>query len=180
MRRLLVLVVLGVIIGGTIGAGGSLGGAAAGATTARQQAKSTGDRLVARLLQSDHSCDERSDHGYFGKGASYLASCDAKDGSFRFIVVVPVRTGGLNVDTAYIRARIDDTCADAGGAVYSAGVRGRFVVMYLGRGSAAVAGSGASVAVGLWNGLLDQLQETSGTFRSGEICAGGRVLQKLA
>jgi hypothetical protein len=148
------------------------------AATAKQQAKTTADGLVARLLQSDGACGQRTKHGYFGGGASYLASCAANDASFGFLAVVPVRKSGLSVDNDYIRARIDEVCSDTGGVVYTAGVRGRFVVMYLGRGVAETENSGASVAAGLWNGLLDQLAETSGTFQSSETCAGGHVLQR--
>jgi hypothetical protein len=150
----------------------------AGAATAKQQAKTTADGLVARLLQRDGACGRRTKHGYFGGGASYLASCAANDASFGFLAVVPVRKSGLSVDDDYIRARIDEVCADTGGVVYTAGVRGQFVVMYLGRGAAEIPDTGASVAAGLWNGLLEQLQESSGAFHSGETCANGHVLQR--
>lgn len=152
----------------------------AGAATDRGRARAVGDGLVARLMGEGAPCAVVTKQRFFGHGNSYLASCASKDRSFRFVVVVPVKPGGLTVDVPYIRARIDEVCTDTGGVVYSAGVKERFAAVYLGRGSDIEDGTGASVAVGLWNGLTGQLATTPGAFHTGETCAGGAVTQKVA
>lgn len=172
MRKIfIVLVLLSVLV--------AAGSSASTATADTVGARSLGDNLVRRLLQTK-SCTARSRHLTFGHGASYLASCTGEGGDFRFIVTVPVKPGGLNVNTSYIRGRIDDICAGNGGAVFSAGVKDRFAAMYLGRGDDTEQGTAAHDAATLYNGLTSQLGTESGAFHSGLICANGTVTKRVS
>jgi hypothetical protein len=146
--------------------------APAASATSSGDARSTGDGLVHRLRQS-HACDVSTKRGFIAGGDNYLASCTSKDGSFGFIVVVQAKAGGLTAKSSYIEGRVNETCKDSGGAVFTAGVRDRFVAMYLGRGS------GADKAASLWQGLADQIGSTAGHFVIGEKCAQGAITQKF-
>ena len=143
-------------------------------------ARSMGDAFVHRLIADGSACTVVAKKGYFGHRANYLASCTSKDESFRFLVVVRAKSGSLQIDTPYIRDRIDDICKDTGGVVFTAGVKDRFAAIYLGRGDDVTDGTGAFSAVRLWNGLTEQLASTSGAFHTGETCANGKVTRKVA
>ena len=147
----------------------------------RSAARSTGDDLVGQLMQkgTGQACTEKSRQAFVGGGATYLASCTGQRGDFRFLVVVQAKPGGARVDYPWVQARIDDVCHGDGGAVYSVGVKDRFVAMYLGRGADTDTSSGAATAYGLWTGLAQQLQGTAGRFVAATACADGRVTKKL-
>jgi hypothetical protein len=178
----MLLAVLFVAIGAVISPAGVSGVAgAANGPSARSAAKTTGDDLVHQLMAKDkgNACTDASKRGFVGGGASYLASCTGADGDFRFLVIVQVKPGGATVDYPFVQQRINDVCKGAGGAVYSVGVKDRFVAMYLGRGTDTDAKSGAATAYGLWSGLAQQLQGTGGRFVAASSCAGGQVTKKL-
>jgi hypothetical protein len=184
VRKILLLVIaFAVLTALTASALPAAATAAAPATTASlatgaAASRSLGDSFVDRLMQAG-SCDTIGRHTMFGNGATYLASCTGGNGALRVLVVVPVKRGGLDVDTSYIRARINDVCKGDGGAVFSAGIKDRFAVMYLGKGDDTQADSGAYRAVTLFNGLTEQLATEAGAFRSGSTCAQGRVVRKV-
>ena len=182
MRKALLLALLFVAIGAVVSPAGSSGVAsAANAPSARSVAKTTGDDLVHQLMAKDtgNACTALSKRGFLGGGASYLASCTGAGGDFRFLVIVRAKPGGATVDYPFVQQRINDVCRGSGGAVYSVGVKDRFVAMYLGRGTDTDAKSGAATAYGLWSGLAQQLQETGGRFVAANACAGGQVTKKL-
>ena len=185
MRKIPLLFVLIVAIDlvGLVGAGAGATVAAGAATASgdRAAAKSTGDDLVQQLMASSkgQACDTASKRGFVGRGASYLASCTGADGAFRFLVIVAAKPGGATVDYPYVKQRIDEVCKGSGGAVYSVGVKDRFVAMYLGRGVDTDAKAGAAAAYGLWSGLAQQLESTEGRFIAANSCANGRVVKKL-
>jgi hypothetical protein len=178
VRKVWFLFVVLVMIGAVVA---SAGPAVADASDGRGAAKATGDDLVAQLMKQRKggACTTASKRGFFDRGSGYLASCTGQDGDFRFLVIVQAKPGGLNVNSPYVQQRIDDICAGSGGAVYSVGVKDRFVAMYLGRGADRDATSGAAKAYGLWSSLAEQLQSTGGRFVAANSCADGKVLKKL-
>jgi hypothetical protein len=151
------------------------------AADSRGAARNTGDDLMTQLMKpgKGRACTDASKQGFVDGGASYLASCTGQDGDFRFLVVVQAKPGGARVNYPWVQARVNEVCKGDGGAVYSVGVKDKFVAMYLGRGADTQADSGAATAYGLWSGLAQQLQGSAGRFVAATACADGKVTKKL-
>jgi hypothetical protein len=153
-------------------------GRAAGATSAasklRQQARASGDGLIATLLDGG-KCDETTARGFINK-TSYLAACGKADGSFQYFAIVNAAKGKFDTKSPYVQAQIDQLCAGSGGAVYAAGVNGEFVVLYTGTGRPSQQGSGAATALSLRDDYAHQLSSTKGHATFGYTCANGQVV----
>ena len=140
-------------------------GIAAAKTNPRDKAKANAEGFVQSYLPSAPGqpgiCDMKTQEGFFDKNKMYLASCSTADGSLQIFSIVNATKGSLDEHSPYLEAQLNNFCGGAGSA-YAAGVKGKFVNIFAGRGDAASSGSAASVAMGLQRQLADTIKNTAG------------------